>query len=259
MLSMAEPVFYTLIAVLAVSLISFTGLLILPARIARVRWLLLAFVGLAAGALLGDAFIHLIPEAFEKLGESTALWILAGMGAFFIFEKFLHWHHHHTIHEASADNCDDCHEHIAPFGRLIILSDAFHNIIDGAIIAAGFMASTEVGIATTVAVALHEIPQEIGDFGALLHAGFSRTRALFVNFISALTAFLGALLVFALGAAVEGVVPVLSAITAGSFIYIAASDLVPELHKAPRTKESIAQFLAIVLGVAAMVILTRLE
>ncbi len=245
---------------MGVSLISFIGLFVLPNRIAQMRSLLLAFVGLAAGALLGDAFIHLIPEAYETLGGGTAMWILGGMGLFFIFEKFLHWHHHHAIHDEEHTDCHDCDEtHIAPFGKLIVFSDAFHNIIDGVIIAAGFLVSVEVGIATTIAVALHEIPQEIGDFGALLHAGFSRVQALIVNFISALTAFIGAGLVFFFGSSIEGIVPVLSALTAGSFIYIAASDLIPELHTAPRIRQSMVQFAAILIGVGVMFGLAALE
>lgn len=256
---MAEPIIYTLLAVLAVSLISLTGLFLLPERIARTRSLLLVFVGLAAGALLGDAFIHLIPEAYEEIGADISLWILAGMGIFFTLEKFLHWHHHHTVHVDSGD-CHGCDEHhVAPFGKLIVVSDAFHNTIDGIIIAAGFLISVEVGVATTIAVALHEIPQEIGDFGALIHAGYSRKRALIVNFFSALTAFAGALLVFVVGSVVEEITPILSALTAGGFIYIAAVDLVPELHKSPRIKESLVQLLAIVAGVFVMAALTLLE
>lgn len=256
---MGGTIVYTLLAVLAVSLISLTGLFLLPERIARIRSLLLVFVGLATGALLGDAFIHLIPEAYEEIGSGISLWILVGMGTFFIFEKFLHWHHHHTVH-GDASDCEECDEqHVAPFGKLIVVSDAFHNIIDGIIIAAGFLISAEVGVATTIAVALHEIPQEIGDFGALIHAGYSRKRALILNFFSALTAFAGALLVFVVGAVIEGITPILSALTAGGFIYIAAVDLVPELHKTPRARESLIQFVAIALGVFAMVALTALE
>lgn len=257
---MTEAITYTLLAVLGVSLISLIGLFIIPERVIRIRPLLITLVGLAAGALLGDAFIHLIPEAFEELGAGISLWILGGMGIFFVLEKFLHWHHHHAIHGESNEECLDCDEqHIAPFGKLIVVSDAFHNIIDGVIIATGFLISVEVGIATTIAVALHEIPQEIGDFGALLHAGFSRAQALMVNFFSALTAFLGAFVVFTVGTSVEGIVPILSALTAGSFIYIAATDLIPELHTMPRFKHSVAQLFAILLGVALMLGLATLE
>lgn len=257
---MTEPVLYTLLAVGFISLLSFTGLFLVPARLARQPALLLILVSIAVGALLGDAFIHLIPEAMEGLEmERVALYVLGGMGIFFVLEKFLHWHHHHQPHAAEGSDCDDCEHHVAPFGKLIIASDALHNVADGAIIAAGFLVSFEVGIATTVAVALHEIPQEMGDFGALLHAGYSRTRALMVNFASALSAFIGAALVFILGSSFEGVTSIFSALTAGAFIYIATADLVPELHKTPRFSHALIQFAAIVFGILAMVALTALE
>ena len=257
---MTEATVYTLLAVFGVSLISLIGLFVIPERVVRMRSLLLFLIAIAVGALLGDSFIHLIPEALEEIGGfNTGLWVLAGLGIFFTFEKFLHWHHHHVPHEGGREECVDCEEHIAPYGKLIIASDALHNVIDGAIIAAGFMVSVEVGIATTIAVALHEIPQEVGDFGALLHAGFTRKRALFLNFASALSAFLGAGVVFIIGASFEHAVPILSALTAGAFIYIATADLVPELHKSPRFRQSLAQLAAVVFGVALMALLTALE
>lgn len=257
---MDEVVFYTLISVGGVSLLSFSGLFLMPDRVSQRPGVLLALVGLAVGALLGDAFTHLIPEASATLnGERVAIYILIGMCIFFVFEKFLHWHHHHEPHAPHREDCDDCDHHIAPFGKLIIASDALHNVADGAIIAAGFTASFEVGVATTIAVALHEIPQEIGDFGALIHAGFSRTRALVVNFVSALSAFMGAALVFILGASFAEVNPALSALTAGAFIYIASVDLVPELHKSPRPLQSFIQLVAIIIGIFSMIALKALE
>jgi endonuclease YncB( thermonuclease family) len=181
------------------------------------------------------------------------------MGVFFILEKFLHWHHHHEPHGTETPDCTDCHEHVAPFGRLVIISDVLHNIIDGVIIAAAFLLSPAAGVATTIAVALHELPQEIGDFGVLLHAGYSRTRALFANFASALSAFMGAAIVFIVGTEVTELIPIFSAVAAGAFIYIATVDLVPELHRAPRTRETLFQLIAILCGVGAMVSLTLLE
>jgi zinc and cadmium transporter len=257
---MTEVVVYTLLAVFAVSLISLIGLVLVPARVVRIRSLILFFVGIAVGALLGDAFIHLIPESLKELGGlSTGLWVLGGLGIFFVFEKFLHWHHHHELHTNVREDCEDCEEHILPFGKLIIAADVLHNITDGAIIAAGFLVSFEVGIATTVAVALHEIPQEVGDFGALLHAGFSRAKALLVNFASALSAFVGAVAVLIIGSTFTHMLPVITALTAGSFIYIAIADLMPELNTAPRFNQSIMQFFAVILGVALMAALTVLE
>ena len=214
---------------------------------------------MAVGALLGDAFIHLIPEALADLGDGAALWILGGMGVFFLLEKFLHWHHHHTPHQGERAECDDCEHHIEPYGKLVVISDVLHNAIDGAIIAAGFLVSPEAGIATTIAVILHEIPQEIGDFAVLLHAGFSRTQALYFNFASALSAFIGALLVFVIGISVDRAIPVISALAAGGFIYIAAADLVPELHRSSRAVDALVQLIAVSVGVAVMFALTALE
>ena len=250
---MNDPITYILIAVSIVSCISFIGLFLVPGRLLRVQSLLFFLISVAVGALLGDAFIHLLPESFEKLGGLNAgFWVLGGLGIFFVFEKFLHWHHHHELHTVPREDCEDCEEHIAPFGKLIIAADTLHNITDGAIIAAGFFISFEAGIATTIAVALHEIPHEAGNFGALLHAGFSRMRALLLNFASALSAFFGVIAVIIIGNSFENVVPIISALTVGGFIYIAVADLVPELHKTTHLKDSLIQFLAIIFGVMLM-------
>jgi zinc and cadmium transporter len=210
-------------------------------------------VSLAVGALLGDAFIHLIPEAFESARDPlmVSLAIVAGVLVFFVIEKFLHWHHH------AAGEHD--HETIHPTGKLILISDAAHNFIDGLIIGASFLVSTEVGIATTLAVILHEIPQEIGDFGVLLHSGYSKTKALWFNFLSALTAIVGVLVALFLGGAGEFVSTWLVPVAAGGFIYIALSDLIPELHKSKTARTSAAQFIAILIGVLAMVVLLAFE
>lgn len=250
---MSEVALYTFLGVFAVSVISLIGIFFVSLNAVRLRKVLIFFVGIAIGALLGDALIHLMPEASEQLGaEAAAIWALAGIFIFFVLEKVLHWHHHHGIHEGETlEECEDCDDKIKPFGVLTIVSDGLHNIIDGVIIAAGFLISVEVGIATTIAVALHEIPQEIGDFGVLLHAGFSKAQALIANFASALSAFIGAGLVIFVGTSIENVVPILSAIAAGSFIYIAMADLIPEMHNHGRTP--IMQVLAVAIGVALMI------
>jgi len=204
------------------------------------------------GALLGDAFIHLIPESFENLenGTMVSLLVIAGFFLFFIIEKFLHWHHH-------SDDADENHVH--PVGKLVLFSDGVHNFIDGIVIGVSFMVSVPVGIATTIAVILHEIPQEIGDFAVLLHAGYSRKRALWLNFLSALAAVCGTFLAFFLGEAGTGLVVYILPIAAGGFIYIAATDLIPELHKTKSVKKSLLQIFAVILGVALMLALTLLE
>jgi len=256
---MSEVVLYTLLSVFAVSAISLIGIFFISFNASRLKWLLLFFVGIAIGALLGDALIHLLPEAGHEIGpKNAALWALVGIFIFFVLEKVLHWHHHHGIHESKTlEECEDCDDKVKPFGVLIIVSDGLHNVIDGVIIAAGFLISVEVGIATTIAVALHEIPQEIGDFGVLLHAGFSRMQALIANFASGLSALLGAGVVLFIGTSIEGVVPILSAIAAGGFIYIAMTDLIPELHE--HQQASIMQVLAIAIGVFIMIGLGYIE
>lgn len=238
---------YTFVSILVVSVISLIGVFFLPSR----KYIFL-FISLAVGALLGDAFIHLIPEAFEKSSNTTVTGALTIMGIllFFILEKFLHWHHHG---EDANDN------HIHPIGKLIFFSDSVHNFLDGIIIAASFIVSIPVGIATTIAVILHEIPQEIGDFAILLHSGYTRRRALVLNFLSALTAFVGALAFFAFGTLAESLVEYSLPLAAGGFIYIALTDLIPELHKTKQAKHSFYQLAAVLSGVFAMIALTFLD
>ena len=249
------PFIQSILAVGVVSLISLIGLATLSMKQELVRKVLFLLVALAAGALLGDAVIHLIPEAFAEADVTTAaLFVLAGILAFFLLEKYLHWHHSHGDEEYSPE-----HARIHPVGNLVIVSDGIHNLVDGLAIGAAFMVSPEIGIATTIAIALHEIPQEIGDFGLLMHAGFTRGKALLMNFLSALTAFVGLALAFALGEVSEAWVPLIAAFTAGMFIYIALADLVPELHKTTDGKRTFLQLAVIIIGIAAMFALTGVE
>lgn len=247
---------YTFLSIAIVSLISLVGVFTLALREVLVRKYVFLFISVAIGALLGDAFIHLIPEALEVSANAvlTSVLVIAGIFFFLILEKFLHWHHHGEDVDTAA------HQHGAhATGKLILLSDGVHNFLDGIIIAASFLISVPVGIATTVAVLLHEIPQEIGDFAVLLHSGYSKTRALWLNFLSALTALLGALVFFLLGSRAEALATWLLPLAAGGFIYIAVADLIPELHKTTRPRHSFFQLLAVAAGVLAMVGLTFLE
>ena len=243
---------YAILSVVVVSLVSLVGVLALSVREDRLKKSVYILVSLAVGALLGDAFIHIIPEAFETSINvtSTALLVIAGIVLFFIIEKFLHWHHH-------GDDVE--HKHVEPVGKLILISDGFHNLIDGIIIGASYLAGVEIGIATTLAVILHEIPQEIGDFGVLIHAGYSKKKALWWNFVSGLVAIVGVLIVLVVGEATESFTTSILPIAGGGFIYIALSDLIPELHKTKEGKHSIYQILALVIGVLAMVALLMLE
>ncbi len=245
-------IIYAFLSVLIVSAVSLVGVFTLSLRESFLKKYIFIFIGLAVGALLGDAFIHLIPEALESTSNPVGISVLiiTGILAFFILEKFLHWHHHGE---------DKNESHIHPVGKLILFSDGVHNLIDGIIIGVSFIVSVPIGIATTIAVILHEIPQEIGDFTVLLHSGYSRKRALWLNFLSALTAIAGVFIAFILGKAVDGFVLWILPIAAGGFIYIAVADLIPELHKTKEIKHSVLQIIAVSIGVLAMVALVFIE
>lgn len=230
-------------------MVSFVGVFALSVREDILRKYIFIFISLAVGALLGDAFIHLIPEALENSAGAGVL-IIVGILIFFILEKFLHWHHHGE----DRDNAE-----IHPVGQLILFSDGVHNFVDGIIIGVSFVVSVPVGIATVVAVILHEIPQEIGDFAVLLHSGYAKTRALWLNFLSALCAVLGVLLTFIIGTNGEILIKWILPMAAGGFIYVAVADLIPELRRTKTVKHSISQIVAIIAGVLAMFALTYLE
>lgn len=243
---------YPIIAVVAVSLISLIGIMFLVLKTEKLKKILIYFISFSAGALLADAFIHLLPEAVEEygFGLNISLYILAGIAFSFIIEKFIHWNHCHL--PITKD-----HKH--PFAIMNLVGDAIHNFIDGMIIAASFFISPAVGIATTIAVLLHEIPQEIADFGVLVHGGFTKAKALMFNLLTGLTAVLGAILVLLLGYLNEGLVMFLVPFTVGTFIYIAATDLIPELHKEVKLSVSIPQLIFFLIGIGIMMLLLLLE
>lgn len=244
--------FYTIISITAVSLISLVGIFTLSLNVNKLKHILLFLVSFSAGALLGDAFIHLLPEVVEKNGFTLgiSLSILIGIATFFLIEKIIHWRHcHHPVTE----------EHLHPFAITNLIGDGVHNFIDGVIIAASYLISIPVGIATTIAVIIHEIPQEIGDFGVLLHGGFSKKRAIFFNFLTALMAILGGIIALLAYNYTQGIIKFLIPFAAGGFIYIASADLIPELHKEVVVKKSFIQFLSFLLGIAIMLLLLILE
>ena len=243
---------YAFVSVLLVSLVSLIGVTTLSLQTNKLKRVVLYLVSFAAGALLGDVFLHLLPELIEEAGFSLGLAFtaLGGIGVSFMIEKFVHWRHCHIPHSK---------EHPHPFAVMNLVGDGVHNFIDGIVVGASYLASVPVGIATTIAVFLHEIPQEIGDFGVLLHGGFSKGRALFLNFLLALTALLGVIVVFVLGSRVEGILPFAIAFAGGAFLYIAGSDLIPELHKESRFLQSFVQLLCLIAGVAVMSALLLLK
>ncbi|KKW10779.1 MAG: hypothetical protein UY50_C0026G0006 [Parcubacteria group bacterium GW2011_GWA2_49_9] len=253
--------FYALSAVGIVSLVSFAGVFALALKEAMLRRTVFILVALATGALFGDALFHLIPEALKSdIGEiGTGVAVMSGILLFFSLEKFLSWHHCHGEHEETEETVVRHDHRPTNLGTLILTADFVHNLIDGIVIGASFLVSKEIGIATTLAVVLHEIPQEIADFGLLIHAGWSRGKALLWNFFTALSAVLGVTFVIILGQGIENIVPIAAAFTAGAFIYIAGSDLVPELHKTEGFKRTIIQILAVALGFCLMLSLLLLE
>jgi zinc and cadmium transporter len=240
-----------LLAVTAVSTLSLIGALTLVLARRTLERALFLLISFAAGALLGDAFLHIVPDIAESPAgfDLTASGsVLGGIIAFFALEKVFHWHHAHFPHE----------EVLHPVAVSNLLGDALHNFVDGAIIAGAFVVSPEIGIATAVAVVLHEIPQELGDFGILVHAGLSPRRALALNFLIGLTALAGAIATLLLES-ISGLEHVLLPFSAGAFVYIAATDLIPELHKEPEPAKSLVQAMALVLGIAIMGLLLLIE
>ncbi len=245
---------WTLASVGAVSLFSLVGIATLSTSEKNLQRALFIMVGLAVGALLGDAFVHLIPQSFEKLGFGPCVpaLIMGGMGSFFLLEKFLHWRHEHD-----ADGHG--HGHVHPVGPMNLVANGVHNFIDGVLIGAAFLSGPSVGLATTVAIVMHEIPQEIGNFAVLVHAGYSRRRALFFNFLAGCTAIAGAVLSLLVGSAATQFSAWMLPIAAGGFIYIAGCDLVPQLHRETRPLQSLAQLIAIGVGAALMFAMLRFE
>lgn len=238
----------TLVSVVAVSLISLIGIIFLLFQKSELKKTLLFLVSLSAGSLFGGAFLHILPEVVEKQGFTLtiSLSVLGGILAFFIIEKVIHWRHCHVPTSESHPH------HLAAMN---LVGDGVHNLIDGLIIAAGYLIDFQVGLATTFAVLLHEVPQEIGDFGVLVYSGLSKMKALFYNFLSASLAILGAIIGLALGHNSENFATLILPFAAGGFLYIAGSDLIPELHKECGSKDTIMHFLALVLGIALMVLL----
>ena len=228
-----------------VSLLSFSGILLLAMRAKQLKQMVFVLVSFAVGALFGNTFFILIPESFHQISDTQmiGMLVISGLIVMFVLEKFIHWHHCHNV----------THEHdTAPLGYISLITDSLHNFTDGVLIAAAWMASPEVGIATTLAVVVHEIPQEISDFGVLLHAGFSKKKALWLNFIAACSAILGGVLTLTLGSVSEKILVYILPFAAGGFIYLAGSDLIPELNRERSVKKSMIQFAAIIAGLVLM-------
>lgn len=258
----------TLAAVAIVSLVSLVGALALTLPGLRSHRFLLVLVAVAAGTLVGDAFFHLIPEAshsWEEAGlASMGLYVVLGFVALFLLEVVVRARHGHLeMATPEAHSHEHAHAHggapVAPFAWTNLIGDGIHNFLDGAVIATAFLVDTPVGIATTIAVVVHEVPQELGDFAVLLRSGMRPALALLFNLASALMAAIGAVLILALDLDAERLASYGLPFIAGAFVYIAAADLIPELHHHSRGREAALIFVSFVAGIALMYGFLQLE
>ena len=238
-------------AVIASALSSVLGLIggfsLLAGRGIVERWAKF-LVSFAAGTLLGAAFFDLLPEAIAEFPASVTFmfsWLIGGFLLFFIIERFLLWHHHGHSEEHHSDKPT-----LAP---LIVVGDAMHNLIDGLVIGAAFLVDPAVGMTTSIAVLAHELPQEIGDFSILIHSGMARKKIIALNLLGALVSPIGTLMVFAAAGFVDGLELPLLGLSAGMFIYIAAADLVPEIHREKKLGVMAGQLALLVLGILTIV------
>lgn len=212
-------------------------------------------VSFAVGALLGVAFLEILPHAFELSHniEQTATAVLAGILLFFVLEKLVLWRHCHN---------EQCEAHDSDQGRsglLIVIGDTFHNFVDGVIIAAAFLADVQLGIVTALAIIAHEIPQETGDFFILLHSGYTRRRALLLNLVSSGAMLIGGIIAYFALHTMQQWVPTLLALAAASMIYVSVADLIPGLHKRPQIGDTLQQVALIALGIAVIALVRNLE
>lgn len=246
---------YAIGATVLVSLISFVGIFLFVLSASFVKRIMFYLISFSTGAMLGDVFMHMLPELIDGEGDLARSMAVILMGILFSFaiEKVVHWRHCHILGE------DDAHDHIHPVGILSLIGEAIHNFIDGVVIAASFLASPTIGVSTTLAVMFHEIPQEIGDYAVLIHSGFRRKQALFFNFLSALTAVLGAIGTILLSSLSTSWTGFMLPFAAGNLLYIAAADLIPELHKETGIRQGVFQVIAMIIGMGCMYGLLFLE
>ncbi|MFW6230433.1 MAG: ZIP family metal transporter [Nanoarchaeota archaeon] len=247
---MITALLYIFGSVLLVSLIAVIGILPIHLRKKQSEHLLIFLLSISVGTLLATVFIHFLPEATSHgytLGVAST--VLGGFLAFFLLEKLIHWHHHKKDEESMG------HSHAYHLAPINLIGDGVHNFIDGLVIAGSYLADINIGIAATVSVIFHELPQEIADYGVLLYSGLSRKKALLLNFLSALTAVLGAIVGVLLYQLMHSFNAFLLPFAAGNFLYIAASNLVPQLHRHCGLKETVLHIIAILIGVGIMVAL----
>jgi len=220
---------WIVVAGLGMSALALVGAITVFMSASTLDRIVLPMVGLAAGSLLGGAFFHMLPESVDALGNGTGAYlaVVVGFIVFFVLEQFLHWHHCHRAE----------HSEHRPLGHLVLLADGLHNLIGGLAVGGAFVVDIRVGIVTWLVAAAHEVPQELGDFGVLVHSGWQRRSALAWNLASALTFLVGALVAYALAERVQ--VAYLLPFAAGNFLYIGAADLLPEITSETRTRDKL--------------------
>jgi zinc and cadmium transporter len=252
-------IIYSILSVTIVSLVSLAGVVTLFFGKKKINNLLHTLVSLSAGTLFGGAFLHLIPEAVEEAGSFTtsiSLLILAGITVFFILDKLIHWNHSHS-ESSLVHTRENTGKSVA---HLNLLGDGIHNLLDGMLIAGAYLVSIPTGIATTIAIIIHETPQEIADFGVLLYSGLSKKKALLFNFLSATLAIIGVIIGLVLGAQLENFIAMILPFAGGAFVYIAGSNLIPELlQKNHKLTGLIKQLLVFALGIGIMYALLLME
>lgn len=238
-----------------VSLVSLTGLFALWIEPERLKYIIPYLVALAVGVLLGDAFIHLIPDAVQRQGSisTVCLTALLGMFLFFVLEKLVRWRHDHQI------NIPDQTRDIRPIAKMNLMGDAVHNFVDGILIGGSFLVDPVLGFTTLLAIIVHEIPQEIGDVGALVHGGYSAAKAVLYNFYCSLTVVAGTVFTLLSSQLAESSLTFLLPIAAGGFIYIAATDMIPALHEHSTIPHLLGQTIIFALGIGFMQSIIILE
>ncbi len=246
---MLGNILLVLASTILVSLISLVGIITLSFKKDFIKKILFVLVAFAAGSMLGASFFDVLPEALEIFGNNTLFYVLMGILIFFIVERYIHWHHCHLIHEE--------HEKIEPSAYLNLIGDCVHNFIDGSIIAASFLTSLQSGIISSTAIALHEIPQEMGDFGILIKSGLKPRKALFYNLLSAFLAVIGGLVTLFFANIFQNIIPILLSIAGGGFIYLSLVDIIPDLHRETKTKIIIIESIFLFLGILTIFCLTK--
>ena len=243
--------FTAILSAFLVSLIALIGIVLAPIKLEKLKKVLIYFVSFSTGALFGGAFFHLLPEIVEEVGLTfyVSSLLLGGIILFFLLEKVIHWHHNLGQFEK---------EHAHPLAIMILIGGGFHNFLDGLVIGASFLVNVPTGIAITTAIALHKVPKEMGWFGVLVHGGFSKFKAITFNYFSSLFTIIGAVIALLVSNYVENIQFFIIPVAVGGFIYLAGSNLIPELHKEIGLRKALLQLITIIAGIGVMALLLLL-